>query len=171
MFVKYIQNNMTNSLKTTGGRRNKQNQNQHQNQNGGACGNSSSVAAAYGGSVPMLNVQQGGSGLVSTPYNQGGNVNLIKGGASLLPQMGGNHNPHLKGGAGILPQMSQMGGSVPGILPTGTTTGGSVLNELAVPAVLLYANNTFGKKKRYTGKRTRRSGKGKGKKSRRYRRR
>ena len=157
---------MTNSLKTTGGRKRKP---QHQNQNGGACGNSSSVAASYGGSVPMLNVQQGGSGLVSTPYNQGGNVNLMKGGASLLPQMGGNTNPLLKGGAGILPQMSQMGGSVPGILPT--STGGSVLNELAVPAVLLYANNTFGKKKRYTGKRTRRSGKGKGKKSRRYRRR
>ena len=163
---------MTNSLKTTGGKRPKRRQHQQQNQNGGACGNSSSVAASYGGSVPMLNVQQGGSGLVSTPYNQGGNVNLMKGGASLLPQMGGNpNNPLLKGGAGILPQMSQMGGSVPGILPTGTTTGGNVLNELAVPAVLLYANNTFGKKKRYTGKRTRRSGKGKGKKSRRYRRR
>jgi len=151
---------MTNSLKTTGGRRKKSNHSQNQNQNGGACGNSSSVAAAYGGSVPMLNVQQGGDGLVSSPYNQGGNINLIKGGASLLPQMGGNNNnPLIKGG------------SVPGILPTGTTTGGNVLNELAVPAVLLYANNTFGKKKRYTGKRTRRSGKGKGKKSRRYRRR
>ena len=124
-----------------------QNQNQNQNQHGGACGNSSSVAASYGGTVPMLNVK-GGSGLASSAYTAG-NASLIKGGANIIPQMSqmGGNNPILKGG------------NIPVIPTSATTTGGNVLNELAVPAVLLYANNTFGKKKKYTGKKFRRSGK------------
>jgi hypothetical protein len=134
------------------GRGSRQNQNQNQNQHGGACGNSSSVAAAYGGSVPMMNVQQGGSALASSAYGSnaslGGNVSLVKGGASIIPQMGGNAIANIPPG-----------------MPT-ATTGGNMLNELAVPAVLLYANNTFGKK-RSTGKKYRRSGK----RSRRFRRR
>jgi hypothetical protein len=146
-----------------------QNQNQQQNQQGGACGNSSSVAASYGGNVPM-NVLKGGE-LQSSNYTAG-NVVLVKGGAGLIPNMNMGGNGLFKGG-NIIPQIGNgliKGGNVPmpGMPgPVMPTTGGSVLNELAVPAVLLYANNTFGKKKNYTGKKFRRSGK----KSRRVRRR
>jgi hypothetical protein len=70
------------------------------------------------------------------------------GGASILPQMGGNAGL-FKGGNNVIP--------TPGMPPM--SSGGNVLNELAVPAVLLYANNTFGKKKNYTGRKFRRNGK------------
>ena len=126
-----------------------QNQNYNQNQNGGACGNSSSVAASYGGNVPHMMPPMQGGNLASSAYTAG-NVSLVKGGASLLPNMGGN--------------ALMKGGESNPMLPPGTpVTGGSVLNELAVPAVLLYANNTFGKKrytgKKYRGKKFRKSGK------------
>ena len=151
--------------KGKGSKRQNQNQNQNQNQQGGACGNSSSVAAAYGGSVPMMPVQQGGE-LQSSNYNANAGNTLVKGGSSLLPTMGGNA-VIIKGGnvSDILPKIGGnglfKGGNVvptPG-MPVMPTTGGNVLNELAVPAVLLYANNTFGKKKNYTGRKFRRSGK------------
>ena len=155
--------------KGKGSKRRGSRRNQNKNQQGGACGNSSTVASAYGGNVPMnMQPQQGGSELQSSNYTAG-NVTL-KGGSSLLPQMGGNITAGLfKGGSKIIPQPQMGAGLFKGgeevILPP--TTGGNVLNELAVPAVLLYANNTFGKKKNFTGRKFRRSGK----KSRRVRRR
>jgi hypothetical protein len=130
-----------------------QNQNQSQNQQGGSCGNSSSVAAAYGGSVP--NVPQGagmtgGSALYGNAFVKGGNA-YIKGGNSIIPPPS---QPSMQGGnilANILPQS---GGNVVAPLVVPPQAGGNVLNDLAVPAVLLYANNTFGKKK-FSGKRSR----------------
>ena len=92
---------------------------------------------------------QGGN-LASSAYTAG-NVSLVKGGASLLPNMGGN--AFIKGGESAM---------LPSGMPVSGSTGGSVLNELAVPAVLLYANNTFGKRKtgkKYRGKKFRKSGK------------
>jgi len=174
MFVKYIQPIMTTNPIVKGGKRSKgkgsrkgSKRQRRQNQNGGACGNSSSVAAAYGGNVPMnMPNQQGGSELQSSNYTAG-NVSLTPqmGGASILPQMGGNAGL-FKGGNSILPQMGGNAGLFKGgnnVIPTPgmppMSSGGNVLNELAVPAVLLYANNTFGKKKNYTGRKFRRNGK------------
>ena len=155
--------------KGKGSKRQNQNQNQQQNQQGGACGNSSSVAASYGGNVPMGNgpmmPQQGGAELQSSNYTAG-NAVLVKGGAGLIPNMNMGGNAGLfKGGASLLPNLGGnnliKGGNVQ--MPGMPTTGGNVLNELAVPAVLLYANNTFGKKrftgKKYRGKKFRKSGK------------
>jgi hypothetical protein len=152
------------SRRGRGSRRQNQNdqnqngQNQNQNQQGGACGNSSSVAAAYGGSVPMTMPQAGGNALASSTYTAGNNI--VKGGS--VPMMG-----NLVAGGNTLFKGGNEHVVIPGMPPMpSATTGGNVLNELAVPAVLLYANNTFGKKKVYTGKKFRRSGK----KSRRVRR-
>ena len=161
---------MTHSLKTTGGKRRGskgkgsrgKGRRSRQNQNGGACGNSSSVAAAYGGSVP---------GAVGGPMIKGGELqssnyqvgNIVGGGATVAPLVGGNADVFgLKLGGTPL----KVGGNSAPIIPT-PQAGGNVLNELAVPAVLLYANNTFGKKRGVSGKK-RRSFKNK---SRRYRRR
>lgn len=162
---------MTTSIlpKTTGGKRSRgrgsrgkgrsrgrrQNQNQQQqNQQGGACGNSSNVASAYGGSVP--NVPQGAAGITMGGALQGTNYGngVVGGNTVAVPGVvkGGNVAQLLKGGNAPLPVMPQ--------------AGGSVLNDLAVPAVLLYANNTFGKR-RTSGKRRRNYRN----KSRRYRRR
>lgn len=136
------------------GRRSRQNQNQ---QNGG---NSSSTAAGYAGLVPMA--KYNGGGLDGSDYNNNATP-LISGNATV----GGLSIPTLKGGnAGLsIPSMDMTKGgnaSVAGLsIPTltgGSTEpvqikGGNVLNNLAVPAVLLYANNTFGKK-RSSGKST-----------------
>jgi hypothetical protein len=156
----------------------RQNKNQNQNQNGGSCGNSSTTAAVYGGLTPMPKFNGGnafGNNLLNpTTYNStpvplttAGNANvsglsLFKGGNSEEAPTGGNAHTL---GASIVP-MTMGGAGVPGTLPTGGAglldmKGGNVLNNIAVPAVLLYANNTFGKKKitsrrfrRYRGKRS-----------------
>jgi len=114
-----------------------QQQNQQQNQQGGACGNSSNVASAYGGSVP--NVPQGAAGITMGGALQGTNYgNAAVGGNTLA-----------------VPGVVKGGNAPLSIMPP--QAGGSVLNDLAVPAVLLYANNTFGKRRtsRTSGKRRR----------------
>lgn len=154
---------MTTSIlpKTTGGKRrgsrgskgkgkgrSRGRRHQQQNQQGGACGNSSNVASAYGGSVP--NVPQGAAGITMGGALQGTNYGNAAVGGNTLAVPG-----VVKGGNAPLPVMPPQ-------------AGGSVLNDLAVPAVLLYANNTFGKRRtsRTSGKRRRNKNK-----SRRYRRR
>ena len=158
------------------GRRSRQNQNQNnQNQQGG---NSSATAAAYGGIPPMT--KYNGGALDGSDYNNNATVPLIAGNANVagvsIPSMGGNSELSMKGGASIagipIPftkggnaelsiPMVKGGESIAGIHIPFTKggsehvpiKGGNVLNNLAVPAVLLYANNTFGKK-RSSGKST-----------------
>ena len=73
----------------------------------------------------------GGSGLsVLSPAEITSNGNLITGGSSV---------PSIKGGKGKKGKK-----------------GGNLLQQLAVPAVLLYANNTFGKRGKSYGRKTRR---------------
>jgi len=136
--------------KGTKGRKGSSRRRQNQNQQGGACGNSSSVAAAYGGNVPnILQGQKGGVGLQSTPYGGNQNVTGLTTGGSATS---GPINSIVKGGnANPMMMPPQSGGNNPMMPPQ---AGGNVLNDLAVPAVLLYANNTFGKK-RYSGKKRR----------------
>lgn len=143
-----------------------QHQNQHQNQNGGE-GNSSALAESHGGIIPMVNYKGGAHDLASSPY-AAGNANV--GGAAIVPTMNGGSAlvPTMNGGnplANLIPNMdapANVGGS------KDLMKGGNMLNNLAVPAVLLYANNTFGKRK--TGKKSRKFRRN-GKKSRRFRKR
>ena len=150
-------------------------------QHGGECGNSSTVAASYGGITPMTNYNQvpsapaqsgGGEFLNSSPYNVVDGIpttTIVKGGSNpsnyiQLEQNGGSNPSNYI-------QLEQNGGNAPISIPVvvkggsnpsnyiqleqngGTNTntpiskGGNLLNNIAVPAVLLYANNTFGKKK------------------------
>ena len=166
------------SFKKKGGNKkrsnkNKQNQNKNKNQQGGADGNSYSVAASNGGVPPMVNYRNGGS-LVenAAPFTatipvipvtagngfmRGGNVPVapvpVPVASTSVPVV-----PVVPGGSGapIVP-VPMNGANVVtttygGGNPLISNTGGNVLNNLAVPAVLLYANQTFGKKKNYTGK-------------------
>lgn len=157
--------------------KNKQNKNKQSKnkQQGGSCGNSSSAAVSNSGLTPMPNykLQQGGSvATTASPYS---------GSVAVIPVAGGN--AFIKGGNAnaVLPVAPVTGGvlsatpvpvpgSVPGSGSVPVLTGGNVLNDLAVPAVLLYANQAFGKKKNYTSKPSRRFRKNNNK-SRRFRRR
>lgn len=151
--------------------KNKQNKNK---QHGGSCGNSSSAALSNSGVTPMPNykLQQGGSvATTASPYSGSVAVIPVAGGNAFIK--GGNANAVLP----VAPVVPVIGGveNVPnGMLPSSTpmpvVTGGNVLNDIAVPAVLLYANQAFGKKKNYTSKPSRRFRKNNNK-SRRFRRR
>ena len=162
-------------------------QNKNQNQQGGSSSNSSSVALGYGGLTPMTNyrIQGGASSLadnaapfsaVSVPVvsvNAGNG--LIKGGSvqvPVAPVVSTQVVPATTGSVAVVPVHNSnvapvYGGSVASVVPT---HGGNVLNDLAVPAVLLYANQTFGKKKNYTAKKYRKYKKDRRNKSRRYKR-
>lgn len=171
-------------------------QNQNKNQQGGSSSNSSSVALGYGGLTPMTNyrIQGGASSLadnaapfsaVSVPVvsvNAGNG--LIKGGsvqvpvAPVVPVTAGSIPtqvvPVTAGSVAVVPAQGgniapMKGGSVPS-MPVVPINGGNVLNDLAVPAVLLYANQTFGKKKNYTAKKNRKYKNNRRNRSRRYRR-
>lgn len=87
--------------------------------------------AAGGSNAIALTPMKGGSGLsILAPSSIGSVGNLIAGGSS-LPHMGGKR--HRKG-----------------------KKGGNLLQQLAVPAVLLYANNTFGRRGKSYARKTRR---------------
>jgi len=143
--------------------------------NGGNALNPTTYNSTGNANVSGLSLFKGGNNLLNpTTYNStpvplttAGNANvsglsLFKGGNSEEAPTGGNAHTL---GASIAP-MTMGGAGVPGTLPTGGAglldmKGGNVLNNIAVPAVLLYANNTFGKKKitsrrfrRYRGKRS-----------------
>jgi hypothetical protein len=168
-------------------RSNKNKQHQNQNQQGGSSGNSSSVALANGGVTPMTNYNSlGGAALLAdtaapfsavsvpvvpvtagnglmkggnvqahvpvVPVTTAGNVQVPVSSVPVVPVTAGNG--HIKGGS----------------VNIGLKQGGNVLNNLAVPAVLLYANQTFGKKKNYTAKKYRKYKKNRRNRSRRYKR-
>lgn len=176
-----------------------QNQHQNQNQQGGSSGNSSSVALGYGGVTPMPNYNsQGGSALladtaapfssVSVPvvsvnagngFMKGGNVPVVPvttAGNVQVPVVPVTTagNAFIKGGnvpLPVVPVTTAGNGLIKGgSIDIGLKQGGNVLNNLAVPAVLLYANQTFGKKKNYTAKKYRKYKKNRRNRSRRYKR-
>jgi len=135
---------------------NQQNQNQNQNHSNslfggegaapfvqGVVGSPSEQHAGTNGSI-ALNPMTGGSGLsVITPATiTGGNAMPM--GASLMK--GGIFSPSFSSRSS---RASHKGGK--------PKKGGNLLQQLAVPAVLLYANNTFGRRgSMKTGRKTRR---------------
>lgn len=154
--------------------KNKQNKNKQSKnkQQGGS--NSSSVALSNAGLTPMSNYKGGSlannaaqySGSVSVDNRDSGNV-FMKGMSGGNPELQAPNGVPVTGGV-----LSATPINVPGLVPGSAPvlTGGNVLNDLAVPAVLLYANQAFGKKKNYTSKPSRRFRKNNNK-SRRFRRR
>ena len=120
---------------------NNQNQNQLNSLFGGegaapyvaaVAGAPSEQHAAGGSNAIALTPMKGGSGLsILAPSSIGSGGNLIAGGSS-LPHMGGKR--HRKP----------------------SKKGGNLLQQLAVPAVLLYANNTFGRRGKSYARKTRR---------------
>ena len=164
------------TAKILGGRRRPKNnsrQNKNKQQHGGSSGNSSSTAALYGGVTPMINNLHGGAALdpanfnnVATPTLVAGNglvsglsvPSMMKGGAA-VPMVGAGATVPMVG-AGTTVPMVGAGATVPMVgasdLAPSMIKGGGVLNNIAVPAVLLYANNTFGKKRGVQSKKNRR---------------
>lgn len=125
-------------------------------QHGGNSGNSSTVAASHGGNTPMVNFNQAPQ--VPQQVQTGGNFSTYanaydKVAPAPIPMSGGSVadilkiNPIQNGGNADLIKIDQVqsGGNASEQPPL--LKGGNLLNNIAVPAVLLYANNTFGKKK------------------------
>jgi hypothetical protein len=146
------------TAKILGGRRRPKNnsrQNKNKQQHGGSCDNSSSTAALYGGVTPMINNLHGGAALDPANFNNVATPTLVAGNGLVsglsVPSMmkGGAAVPMV--GAGTTVPMVGAGATVPSMIK-----GGGVLNNIAVPAVLLYANNTFGKKRGVQSKKNRR---------------
>ena len=156
-------------------------QKQQQQQHGGT--NSSSTAALYRGETPMVKYNggsaldpanysapsMGGNGLVgglSVPAMKGGaaastssfpNPMTMFGGAGAMPIVGAESSVPMVGAGSSVPMVGA-GSPMPMVAPsTGSLIkGGGILNNIAVPAVLLYANNTFGKKRGVPSKKNRR---------------
>lgn len=115
---------------------NQQNQNQNQ------------LNQIFGGEGAAPFVQ----GVVGSPSEQHAGNN---GSIALTPMSGGSglsviSPATLTGGNAMAMGASLMKGG------KGRKKGGNLLQQLAVPAVLLYANNTFGRRGKSSGKRTRR---------------
>ena len=131
-------------------------QSQNQNQNGGegaaeymekVVGAPHEQKAGEHGNVIAMNPISGGSGLVAlSPAVVSSRGNLISGGesVSVVPAVGYGD------------MSKEESASVGGRKRKGKgKRGGNLLNQLAVPAVLLYANNTFGRR-RSAARKTRR---------------
>jgi len=129
-------------------------------------------------SVPVVPVTAG-NGLMKggnvqahvpvVPVTTAGNVQVPVSSVPVVPVTAGNGL--MKGGnVPVVPVTAGNGHIKGGSVNIGLKQGGNVLNNLAVPAVLLYANQTFGKKKNYTAKKYRKYKKNRRNRSRRYKR-
>lgn len=120
---------------------NQQNQNQNQNQLNSLFGGEGAApyVAAVAGAPDMQKAIGGGSNAIAlTPMTGGSGLSVI----SPATLTGGNAMPM---GASLM-----KGGKKKG------KKGGNLLQQLAVPAVLLYANNTFGRRGKSYSRKTRR---------------
>ena len=121
-----------------------------------------------GGNVPVVPVTTAGNVQVPVvPVTTAGNA-LIKGGNVPLPVVPVTTAGNVQ--VPVVPVTAGNGLIKGGSIDIGLKQGGNVLNNLAVPAVLLYANQTFGKKKNYTAKKYRKYKKNRRNRSRRYKR-
>jgi hypothetical protein len=121
---------------------NQQNQNQLNSLFGGegaapyvaaVAGSPSEQHAGSNGNTIALTPMSGGSGLsILAPSSIGSGGNLISGGSSYPGMNGGKRKVKGKG-----------------------KKGGNLLQQLAVPAVFLYANNTFGRRGKSYARKTR----------------
>lgn len=136
-------------------RRHSQNQNQNYNQNQsyniyGGEGAATYVAAVAGGTDSQSAVGNGSNTIALTPMSGmtgGSGLNI------LTPSNIGSNSGNLMSGGNSLSDLAK---SLTGGKKKPSKRGGNLLQQLAVPAVLLYANNTFGRRGKSSGRKTRR---------------